>query len=57
MREYFGMRQATAAVLVPDGWLDTGDLGVPGGRRDRARPAGPKDLILLERSQRLAARP
>jgi fatty-acyl-CoA synthase len=46
MREYFGDPQATAAVLSPDGWLDTGDLGfliegeiVPTGRA--------KDLILL----------
>jgi fatty-acyl-CoA synthase len=46
MREYFGDPGATAAVLSPDGWLDTGDLGyladgqiVPTGRA--------KDLILL----------
>lgn len=46
MREYYGDPQATAAVLSPDGWLDTGDLGylaegqiVPTGRA--------KDLILL----------
>jgi fatty-acyl-CoA synthase len=46
MREYFGDPEATAAVLSPDGWLDTGDLGyladgqiVPTGRA--------KDLILL----------
>jgi fatty-acyl-CoA synthase len=46
MREYFGDTGATAAVLSPDGWLDTGDLGyladgqiVPTGRA--------KDLILL----------
>jgi fatty-acyl-CoA synthase len=46
MREYFGDPAATAAVLGPDGWLDTGDLGyladgqiVPTGRA--------KDLILL----------
>ncbi|MBX3484063.1 fatty acyl-AMP ligase [Phenylobacterium sp.] len=46
MREYFGDRAATEAVLSADGWLDTGDLGyltdgeiVPTGRA--------KDLILL----------
>ena len=46
MREYFGEPDATAKVLGPDGWLDTGDLGylvageiVPTGRA--------KDLILL----------
>ena len=46
MREYFGDPDATARVLSPDGWLDTGDLGffadgeiVPTGRA--------KDLILL----------
>ena len=27
MREYFGKPEETAAVLAPDGWLDTGDLG------------------------------
>jgi fatty-acyl-CoA synthase len=46
MREYFRQPEATAAVLSPDGWLDTGDLGyladgeiTPTGRS--------KDLILL----------
>jgi fatty-acyl-CoA synthase len=46
MQEYFADPEATAAVLAPDGWLDTGDLGyliegeiVPTGRA--------KDLILL----------
>jgi fatty-acyl-CoA synthase len=46
MREYFRDGPATAAVLSPDGWLDTGDLGyladgeiTPTGRS--------KDLILL----------
>lgn len=27
MRDYFGAPEETAAVLSPDGWLDTGDLG------------------------------
>jgi fatty-acyl-CoA synthase len=46
MRGYFGEPEASARVLSPDGWLDTGDLGyltdgeiVPTGRA--------KDLILL----------
>lgn len=46
MRGYFGEPEASAKVLGPDGWLDTGDLGflvegeiVPTGRA--------KDLILL----------
>lgn len=46
MRGYFGEAEASARVLGPDGWLDTGDLGylvdgeiVPTGRA--------KDLILL----------
>jgi fatty-acyl-CoA synthase len=46
MREYYRQPEATAAVLSPDGWLDTGDLGyladgeiTPTGRS--------KDLILL----------
>jgi fatty-acyl-CoA synthase len=46
MKGYFGEPEASARVLSPDGWLDTGDLGyltdgevVPTGRA--------KDLILL----------
>src|SRR5690606_15820592 len=46
MRGYLGEPEATAKVLSPDGWLDTGDLGyladgelTPTGRA--------KDLILL----------
>jgi fatty-acyl-CoA synthase len=46
MKGYFGEPEASARVLGPDGWLDTGDLGylvggevVPTGRA--------KDLILL----------
>ncbi len=46
MRGYYAQPEATQAVLGPDGWLDTGDLGfladgelVPTGRS--------KDLILL----------
>ncbi len=46
MREYFGDPEASARVLSPDGWLDTGDLGyVSGGE---IVPTGrAKDLILL----------
>jgi fatty-acyl-CoA synthase len=46
MREYFGDPQATVAVLSPDGWLDTGDLGYLAD--GQITPTGrAKDLILL----------
>lgn len=46
MREYFGDPAATAAVLSPDGWLDTGDLGYLAD--GQITPTGrAKDLILL----------
>jgi len=46
MREYFRQPEATAAVLSPDGWLDTGDLGYLSG--GQITPTGrSKDLILL----------
>jgi 1-acyl-sn-glycerol-3-phosphate acyltransferase len=32
MREYYRNRSATAAVMLPDGWLDSGDLGYRSGR-------------------------
>jgi fatty-acyl-CoA synthase len=46
MRGYFRNPEATAAVLSPDGWLDTGDLGflVDGEFTPTGRS---KDLILL----------
>jgi fatty-acyl-CoA synthase len=46
MREYYRQPAASAAVLSPDGWLDTGDLGFLS--EGELTPTGrAKDLILL----------
>jgi long-chain acyl-CoA synthetase len=57
MAGYYGNPDATAKVLSPEGWFDTGDLGMLTERQDLVLTGRQKDTIVLTNGENIEPQP
>ncbi len=57
MKGYYGKPELTAKVLSPDGWLDTGDLGLKTKRGEIILRGRKKDTIVLRGGENIEPAP
>ena len=57
MQGYYGNPEATAKVIDPDGWFDTGDLGWLTANQDLILAGRAKDTIVLSNGENIEPQP